>query len=66
MKIKFHDIATSEIVERDMNTDELALHKIYAAEAKALDEALKAKQVARQAVLDKLGLTADEAAALLS
>jgi hypothetical protein len=65
MKIKFHNIATGEIVERDMNAEELALHKIYAAEAKAQDQAQTAKQVARQAVLDKLGLTADEAAALL-
>jgi hypothetical protein len=54
MKIKFHDVATGEIVERDMNAKELALHKIYAAEAKALDEALKAKQVARLALLDRL------------
>jgi hypothetical protein len=34
MKIKFHDIATGEIVERDMNAEELALHKTYAAEAR--------------------------------
>jgi hypothetical protein len=65
MKIKFHDIATGEIVERDMNADELAQHKIFADEAKAQDQAQTAKQVARQAVLDKLGLTADEADALL-
>jgi hypothetical protein len=65
MKIKFHDIATGEVVERDMNADELALHKIYAAEAKALDEALKAKQFARQTVLDRLGLTEQEAQLLL-
>ena len=65
MKIKFHDIATGEIVERDMNTDELALHKGYAAEAKKREQAQIAKQAARQAVLEKLGLTADEAAALL-
>jgi hypothetical protein len=65
MKIKFHDIATGEIVERDMNADELALHKGYAAEAEAQKQAQLAKEIARQAVLDKLGLTADEAVALL-
>ena len=65
MKITFHDIATGEIVERDMNTDELALHAGYAAQAQAREQAQTAKQAARQAVLDKLGLTADEAAALL-
>jgi hypothetical protein len=35
------------------------------AEAAAEAEAAEAKAAARQAVLDKLGLTADEAAALL-
>jgi hypothetical protein len=33
--------------------------------AASLNEAIEAKAEARQAVLDKLGLTADEAAALL-
>ena len=56
-------------IDRDMTADEeaayLAWAKIAQAEAKAQADAQTAKQVARQAVLDKLGLTADEAAALL-
>jgi hypothetical protein len=50
---------------RDMNPDELAQHELDKAEAAKLAEAQAAKQAARQAVLDKLGLTANEAAALL-
>ena len=56
-------------IDRNMTADEEAAHLAWAetaqAEAQARAEALEAKQVARQAVLDKLGLTANEAAALL-
>jgi antitoxin component of RelBE/YafQ-DinJ toxin-antitoxin module len=50
---------------RDMTADEIANYKTTIAEAQTLFEARIAKQVARQAVLDKLGLTTDEAQALL-
>ena len=56
---------TGETVVRDMNADELAQLELDKVSAKARADAQTAKQVARQAVLDKLGLTADEAAALL-
>jgi hypothetical protein len=56
-------------VDRDMTDTELAAYQEWAvvaqAEAEARSEAEAAKAAARQAVLDKLGLTADEAAALL-
>ena len=64
MALKINDNGT----DRDMTADEeaayLANAKIATAEAKAQAKALATKQAARQAVLDKLGLTADEAAAL--
>ena len=44
-----------------MSTEQIAADK---AQAQAQKEKLEAKDAARQAVLDKLGLTADEAAAL--
>jgi hypothetical protein len=50
---------------RDMNLEELAQHELDKAEAAKLAEAQAEKAAARQAVLNKLGLTADEAAALL-
>lgn len=55
-------------VERDMTPSEEAAYSAWAviaqAEAETQAKALEAKIAARQAVLDKLGLTADEAAAL--
>lgn len=63
-----YDALTGETVTRDFNAAELAQAKLDKAEAEAQAEtqaeALTTKQAARQAVLDKLGLTADEASAL--
>jgi hypothetical protein len=68
--IKIHDIATGQEFEREMNTEELAQ---YEADQAAQAERIAAEQQAetekatlKQAVLDRLGLTAEEAAALLS
>jgi hypothetical protein len=49
---------------RNATADEAAQIEAAHAEAAAEAEAVEAKAAARQAVLDKLGLTADEAAAL--
>ena len=64
-QIQIHDVLTGEIVLREMNADELAQLKKDKTQAQLDTQALEAKQAARQAVLDKLGLTANEAAALL-
>ena len=50
---------------RDATADEAAQIDAQRAAAAAEADAQAAKLAARQAVLDKLGLTADEAAALL-
>ena len=50
---------------RNATADEVAAIEAQQAEAVAQADALALKQAARQAVLDKLGLTADEAQALL-
>ena len=64
MALKINDNGT----EREMTADEAAEYKAWQvvakAETQAEAEAAEAKAAARQAVLDKLGLTADEAAAL--
>ena len=56
-------------IDRNMTADEETAHKAWQqvaqAEAKTQTDEAAAKAEARQAVLDKLGLTADEAAALL-
>jgi len=51
-------------VVRDATAEEAAAIEAQVAAAEAQAEADAAKVAARQAVLDKLGLTADEAAAL--
>jgi hypothetical protein len=50
---------------RDATAEEAAAIDAQIAKDQAEAEAQTAKAAARQAVLDKLGLTADEAAALL-
>lgn len=51
---------------REMNDAEFAQYEIDQAANAALAQAAADKAAARQAVIDKLGLTADEVAALLS
>ena len=50
--------------KREMNDAEYAQWQADKIEAETQAEAVEAKAAAKQAVLDKLGLTADEAAAL--
>jgi hypothetical protein len=65
-----HNVATGEIITRDYTAAEIAEFQADKAQADkdaaAKTKADKAKAAARQAVIDKLGLTADEIAALLS
>ena len=65
MKMKITDNGTDRDMTKDEETAYLANAKIATTEAKTAADALEARQAARQAVLNKLGLTADEAAALL-
>lgn len=54
-----------EFIDREMNDDEFAQYKIDKANAEAEKAEAEAKVVARQAILDRLGITADEAKLLL-
>jgi CRISPR/Cas system type I-B associated protein Csh2 (Cas7 group RAMP superfamily) len=54
---------TSEV--RDMNADEIAAYETMQASDKVQTELKATKASAKQTVLDKLGLTQDEAQALL-
>jgi len=65
-QIKLVNAETGEEIERDMNPDELAQHKIDVARLAADVEAKKSKAVEKAALLEKLGITADEAKLLLS
>jgi hypothetical protein len=54
------------VTDRDMNADELATYKAIQDDAKAQAKAKADAATAKQVVITKLGLTADEVAALLS
>jgi hypothetical protein len=53
------------VTDRDMNADELATYKAMQDDAKAQAKVKADAAIAKQAVLDRLGITADEAALLL-
>lgn len=64
--IKIHNSETGEIVERDMNADELAQWEADKAAAAAKVEQEAEVAAAKAALLDKLGITKEEAKLLLS
>ena len=64
--IRIHNVETGETIDREMTKAEFDAYKAEE-EAFAAEEAAKAeKAAAKQAILDKLGLTAEEAATLLA
>ena len=64
--IKIHNVTTDEVIEREMTNEEVAEYEATRAEQATAQAEQASKDAARQAVLDKLGLSADEVAALLS
>jgi hypothetical protein len=64
-----HDIQTGEITELKMTKDEIAILQATETQAQAdrvaAEAEAAAKESARAALLDKLGITADEAKLLL-
>jgi hypothetical protein len=63
--VRIHNSETGEIIDREMNAAELKQHEIdLAAFAKANADA-EAAVAAKAAILNRLGITADEAALLL-
>jgi AmiR/NasT family two-component response regulator len=64
-KILEHNVETGEVIERDPTTKELAQMKKDTAEEAARLAEREAKETAKAALLDRLGITAEEAALLL-
>ena len=63
--VRIHDLATDEIIDREMNDAEFAQYQAdQAANAIANAEA-QVKENAKAAILDRLGLTADELKTIL-
>ena len=65
MKILEHNVETGEVIERDATAEEIEASKADIASAKVERKNAEEKAIAKQAILDRLGLTADEAALLL-
>ena len=63
--IRIHNTETDQIIDREMTDEEFAEYQAdQAVQAAKLAEA-EAKATARQEILDRLGLSAEEAALLL-
>jgi len=63
--IRIHDLATDEVIDREMNDAEFALYEADQAAQAAQAAAEAAKASEKAALLAKLGITADEAKLLL-
>jgi inosine/xanthosine triphosphate pyrophosphatase family protein len=63
--IRIHNITTDEVIDREMNDAEFAQYQLDK-ETQAIEKAeAEAKQTAKAAIVDRLGLTADELKLLL-
>ena len=65
MQILEHNIETGEAIEREATAAELAQMEIDAAKFAAEEKAESDKAASKAALLERLGITADEAALLL-
>jgi hypothetical protein len=71
--VRIHDLSTNEIIDREMNDDEFAKYEIELAQIEAIkaEELIKQEEAAIKAqakseLLERLGITAEEAQLLLS
>jgi hypothetical protein len=63
-QVQIHNAETGEIIIRDMNAEELAVHAKEAAELAEMKADIANKAAAKTALLERLGITAEEAALL--
>jgi hypothetical protein len=63
--IRIHDVSTNEVIDREMTVAEFKIYQTEEAERLAKQAEAEAKATARQAIADRLGLTADELKLLL-
>jgi hypothetical protein len=63
--IKIHNVETDEIIEREMTAAEFKQYQADQTAQAARVAEIEAKEAQRQAILDRLGLTAFEAKLIL-
>lgn len=66
MKILEHNVETGEAIERDATAEELAQNELDLAAAAEERALIEAKASAKAALLERLGITEEEAALLLA
>lgn len=63
--VRIHDLESNEVIDREMTAVELKEYKAAQLAGKLLRDEEKTKAAEKQALLDRLGITADEAKLLL-
>ena len=63
--VRIHDLATNEIIDREMNDAEFAQYEAEKLAQAAFEAEAEAKETAKAAILDRIGLTADELKTIL-
>jgi hypothetical protein len=63
--VRIHDIATNEIIDREMTDEEFTQYQIDQLAWQQAQDLLDAQVAKKAALLERLGITADEAALLL-
>jgi len=64
-QVKIVNASTGEEIVRDANAEEMAQIKNLIAEAKTAQTKAETKEAAKAAILDRIGLTADELKTIL-
>jgi hypothetical protein len=64
--VRIHNVSTDTVVDREMNDAEFAQYEIDQAVAATQAAELEAKAAEKAALLERLGITAEEAKLLLS
>jgi len=63
--IRIHNTETDEIIDREMTAAELKIYEANQASYAAEQAEAEAKETAKAAILDRIGLTADELKTIL-
>jgi hypothetical protein len=63
--VRIHNLATNEVIDREMNDEEFAQYQADQAEQLIAKAEAEAKEVEKSALLARLGLTKDELKTIL-
>ena len=63
--VRIHNTETDEVIDREMNDAEFAQYQADQAAYKIAQAEVEAKETAKAAILDRIGLTADELKTIL-